>query len=438
MRRSKRPRPEGEIDPLPTQPSVNHTLHAQEKPWPARALVVKVWPQAVNGERDVLLCDVLRTRGWADGGGFCDADNMSQLPLVLSGKHPKYPLPRRALWIPGDAYETQELFEAFGSHPKLASRFRVSTIPGTSLACYKTYTAKALACSSYVPLTFILPAQRAELLAAASAMRKEAAGKNILWVGKPKCNYAGRGIIVTEDVKGLAEAKSGVVQRYLHQPLLIGQYKFHMRVYMLVTSLDPPCAYVHNDMAVMFATRPYTTDPSSLGARFDPCVHLTNYDINAHPRNLDAYLADKPGPGRGCLWGARRLEMWLRHTRPDISIDGMWHQIRSIGREVCFSIADHPNVRKSLRRFPFVQQIGHELFGIDVMLDADGKCWLLECNDSPGLEYCGSHLADGTPSPDAEEGDATTRAVVHDRLALLGFDRDVCVKGEPSNFLRVC
>ena len=67
------------------------------------------------------------------------------------------------------------------------------------------------------------------------------------------------------------------------------------------------------------------------------------------------------------------------------------------------------------------------------MLDADGKCWLLECNDSPGLEYCGSHLADGTPSPDAEEGDATTRAVVHDRLALLGFDRDVCVKGKPSN-----
>lgn len=71
------------------------------------------------------------------------------------------------------------------------------------------------------------------------------------------------------------------------------------------------------------------------------------------------------------------------------------------------------------------------------MLDADGKCWLLELNDSPGLEYCGSHF-EGTPSPDAAEGDATTRAVIDDTLALLGLDRSVCDAGDPSRFLRVC
>ena len=34
-------------------------------------------------------------------------------------------------------------------------------------------------------------------------------------------------------------------------------------------------------------------------------------------------------------------------------------------------------------------------------------------------------------------GDATTRALVNDTLALLGFDRAVCTAGDQTNFLRV-
>ena len=85
-------------------------------------------------------------------------------------------------------------------------------------------------------------------------------------------------------------------------------------------------------------------------------------------------------------------------------------------------------------------QVGYELFGLDVMLDADGKAWLLECNDSPGLEYCGSHFigehALKVPHPDAEEGDAATRSVIHDTFALLGMDRGHCEMGDVKNWLR--
>ena len=42
------------------------------------------------------------------------------------------------------------------------------------------------------------------------------------------------------------------------------------------------------------------------------------------------------------------------------------------------------------------------------------------------------------PSPDAEEGDATTRDVIHDTIAILGMDRDVCSQGDASRYLRVC
>ena len=38
---------------------------------------------------------------------------------------------------------------------------------------------------------------------------------------------------------------------------------------------------------------------------------------------------------------------------------------------------------------------------------------------TPGLEYCGSHVL---ANPDARENDAVTRAVCHDRMAVLGLD----------------
>ena len=54
----------------------------------------------------------------------------------------------------------------------------------------------------------------------------------VCWVGKPKYSYAGKGITVTTNVRDLSDAGSGVVQQYIHRPLLIGGFK--------VTPSPPP------------------------------------------------------------------------------------------------------------------------------------------------------------------------------------------------------
>ena len=104
----------------------------------------------------------------------------------------------------------------------------------------------------------------------------------------------------------------------------------------------------------MFATLPYTLAASSLGPNFEQRVtralcprslrpppplrtagaqaHLTNYDINARPSNVEAYLKDKEGVGRGAIWSAPRLEAWLRRTRPDVDIPAIWRQVPSSER----------------------------------------------------------------------------------------------------------
>ena len=184
------------------------------EPWPARALVFKCWPVSICGDRDAMVVDELLSRGWVDGGLPCNPDDVGELPLVLSGKHPTRALPRRALWIPTNAAEVKVLHEAFAVDKRLAARFCVGGIPSSGLACFKTYTARAVGAEPFVPLTFVLPAQRAELLVADAALRKSKA-EPILWVGKPKCNYAGRGITVTVRVEDVADG-AGVVQRFGH------------------------------------------------------------------------------------------------------------------------------------------------------------------------------------------------------------------------------
>jgi len=185
----------------------------------------------------------------------------------------------------------------------------------------------------------------------------------------------------------------------------------------------------------MFSTEKFTLEKSSMGPNnFKKRVHLTNFDINACADNPN-YVRDKDVIGSGSLWSSERFEEHLReHT--DIDGESMWRQIRLIGRDVTLGLIDHRSI-KECSGGVIETNLCHEVYGLDVMLDDGGKVWLLECNNSPGLEYCGSHFPDGTIDPDAEENDLVTLHVIEDRFALLGMDREVCSDGNADNYLRV-
>ena len=68
-----------------------------------------------------------------------------------------------------------------------------------------------------------------------------------------------------------------VVQEYINNPLLIDGLKFDIRVYVLMTSVEPLRLYIFEDGLVRFATRPYSNKMDDL---LDNYIHLTNYTIN--------------------------------------------------------------------------------------------------------------------------------------------------------------
>jgi hypothetical protein len=68
-----------------------------------------------------------------------------------------------------------------------------------------------------------------------------------------------------------------------------------------------------------------------------------------------------------------------------------------------------------------------------MMLDDDGKVWLLEYNNTPGTESTGCHLSNGELNPDIDADD-TTLELLHDKFALLGIDRRHCNLGNKDHF----
>jgi tubulin polyglutamylase TTLL2 len=66
-----------------------------------------------------------------------------------------------------------------------------------------------------------------------------------------------------------------VVQSYIENPLLIGGYKFDLRLYVCVPSYQPLTIYLYKHGIVRFATEKF-----SLESIDDSFRHLTNFSLN--------------------------------------------------------------------------------------------------------------------------------------------------------------
>lgn len=75
--------------------------------------------------------------------------------------------------------------------------------------------------------------------------------------------------------------ETSLVCRYLDSPLLVDGYKCDLRLYVVVTSLDPLIVYLYEEGLVRLATIKY-----QLGKNlWNPCIHLTNYSVNKFHSN---------------------------------------------------------------------------------------------------------------------------------------------------------
>jgi hypothetical protein len=427
------------------------------QPWPTGDLYVYDAPLEIG---DPLMKDVLKSRGWRYSDKPCHAvyDEKTDDTLIfvkefeasIRGESPqkafgqkdsvqegyrlkKKPLPGHTLWMLGRMpfrspntnrqYFRDDFVQVVVEHgehlPGDPGNYRINKIPGTESAVSKTNLTIAFQGQAWYPDTYILPKQK-------DAMLQKLRSDGGYWIGKPRNDYGGRGISVwkatdPELAKVARESESNpqqVVQRYLADPLLIGGYKFHMRIHLMITNLNPLQAFVQENGQCLFATKPYTLSSKTLGANFDPPVHVTNLCLNATPENKDNFLRRKPVIGKGQQLRMNHFMEYMSKNYPSFSKHNLFQQILEIAKEFAKYIARSPSVR---RHGKLIRDRHFEMFGMDLMMDKNLKVWMCEVNNDPGLGYPDDEVL-GSPNPDYKKELQACDDTLHDMFTLLGLD----------------
>ena len=215
----------------------------------------------------------------------------------------------------------------------------------------------------FYPETYHLPREFSDLSKAFSSSR--------LWISKPAAASRGIGIKVIDKMPP-PNGGNIVVQKYIDNPMLIHSLKFDLRFYVAVTSIDPLMVFVYENGLVRLATKPYEESINDLS---DQGAHLTNFSIN---KNLEGFVAtnDLSKDGTGNKWSHRPF--WPYLAEHGFNPDEIKSRIDdAIAQTIIAAVRSFRSQRNA--------EVSYELFGFDVMLDAEGKVYILEVNISPAM-----------------------------------------------------
>ena len=281
--------------------------------------------------------------------------------------------------------------------------------------------------------------------------------KNV-WIVKPASNARGHGIWVSNKLKDILptngqgnKGQDTVVMKYIENPLLfpVNQelFKFDIRQWVLVTSIDPLEIYVFNSFYGRLCSFPYKLDDFS-----NTGIHLSNFSLNKqffqkqtndkeetsnsqqvkmesqqslknskiqpkeHPKKLGISMIVKqdnsaskknnnlakstvqPNTVRGTRPKKTDIKEPIQNTKNISVINEEESAIEDI--EIKKMVRERYNVDWDSKIKPQINKIivktiqscnsklvhrdrGFEIFGFDLMLDADLNPWLIEVNLSP-------------------------------------------------------
>ncbi|XP_043929800.1 tubulin polyglutamylase TTLL5 [Protopterus annectens] len=226
------------------------------------------------------------------------------------------------------------------------------------------------------PQTFILPSEYQEFCSAYSKDKGP-------WIVKPVASSRGRGVYLVSNPNHIPLDESILVSRYISNPLLIDDFKFDVRLYVLVTSYDPVIIYLYEEGLARFATVKYDRSAKNIKNQF---MHLTNYSVNK--KSSDYVSCDDPEvEDYGNKWSMSAVLRYLKQEGKNTT--ALMAQIEDLIIKTVLSA----ELQIATACKTFVPHRGNcfELYGFDVLIDANWKPWLLEVNLSPSLA-CDSPL----------------------------------------------
>ncbi|KAM4723593.1 tubulin polyglutamylase TTLL5 isoform 2-T2 [Anableps anableps] len=221
-----------------------------------------------------------------------------------------------------------------------------------------------------IPQTFVLPSENEEF-------RNCFAKDKGPWIIKPVASSRGRGIYLVSNPSQISMDENILVSRYINNPLLIDDFKFDVRLYVVVTSYDPLLIYVYEEGLARFATVKY--DQTSTNIK-NILMHLTNYSLNK--KSSDYVSCDDPEvEDYGNKWSMSAVLRYLKEDGKDTTL--LMRQVEDLIIKAVLSA--ELQIAIACKMFVPHKANCFELYGFDVLIDSNLKPWLLEVNLSPSL-----------------------------------------------------
>lgn len=259
---------------------------------------------------------------------------------------------------------------------------------------------------AFAPQTFVLPGEWDQWL------RARAWDPDAVWIQKPADLSRGRGVAL---VLHPDEVRGGhlVVQRYIANPHLLDGYKYSLRFYLLIVSVEPLIAYLFTDGFTKLASRPFSLAAADRGDRFR---HLTNPDV----------LRDDPEAVGVSSRNTTHRQYRRRLREAGLDDEALFTRIRRTLAATL--IAAQPAMRASELAAGGAGRGQFELVGVDIAIDDALQPWLIECNLAPSLSV------EASADTDASRDEAAIKtAVVAGTLRMVGADTDDAPCVPPSD-----
>lgn len=221
----------------------------------------------------------------------------------------------------------------------------------------------------FIPSTYMLPADY-------NLFAEEFKRSGGTWIMKPAGKARGIGIFLINKLQQLkrwsVKIPPGdpnypglyVISKYIDNPYLIGGKKFDLRMYVLVTSYKPLKCYIHREGFARFCTVKYIEAAKDMDNMF---VHLTNVSIQKH--------GDEYNTSHGGKWNIKNLKLLLEGSHGKQAANYVFEEINWIFVHSLKAVSNMINNDRHC----------FELYGFDIIIDSNLKCWLIEVNASPAL-----------------------------------------------------
>ncbi|XP_032832427.2 tubulin polyglutamylase TTLL11 isoform X2 [Petromyzon marinus] len=308
----------------------------------------------------------------------------------------------------------------------------VNKFPGMSELVRKVNLSRALRTMqqlfpdeyTFYPGSWILPEEFP--LFEADKLREKDPSRKLTFIVKPDSGSQGDGIFLISSPQelhaaGCLRGRPTIVQEYVQRPLLLEKLKFDIRLYVLLSSLEPLEVYVSREGLCRFCTEVYQEpNPKNLHRLY---MHLTNYSLNVHSGRFVHSDSASTGSKRtlGSLLG--------RLAARGLDVHRLWRDLVGLVLKTVLALAPglrvgHHAEEGRGRRAGGRGGGGPECFqilGFDILLQRNLKPVLLEVNANPSLKIdhdleVSPGVFDSVSSPVDEE---VKVAVVRDALRVV-------------------